>query len=137
MSTAEFSIKLRVYIEDTDAGGIVYYVNYLKFMERARTEFMRSLGFGKDYIFNHDLMFVVHDVAVRYHRPARLDDELQVKVRLREARGATMRLEQEVCLDNALLASAEVTIACVDRYGLKPRRLPRVMLDTLRNAQVH
>ena len=56
---------------------------------------------------------------------------------MREARGATMRLEQEVCLDNALLASAEVTIACVDRSGLKPRRLPRVMLDTLRNAQVH
>ncbi|RLA47367.1 MAG: 4-hydroxybenzoyl-CoA thioesterase, partial [Gammaproteobacteria bacterium] len=59
MAEAEFSLKLRVYIEDTDAGGIVYYVNYLKFMERARTEFMRSLGYGKDYIFNHDLMFVV------------------------------------------------------------------------------
>ena len=57
MASEEFSLPLRVYIEDTDAGGIVYYVNYLKFMERARTEFMRSLGFGKDYIFNHDLMF--------------------------------------------------------------------------------
>ena len=68
MSGGEFSLGLRVYIEDTDAGGIVYYVNYLKFMERARTEFMRSLGFGKDYIFNRDLMFVVRDVAVEYRR---------------------------------------------------------------------
>ena len=77
MAAVEFSHKMRVYIEDTDAGGIVYYVNYLKFMERARTEFMRSLGFGKDYIFNHDLMFVVRDVAVTYLLPARLDDELE------------------------------------------------------------
>ncbi|MCB1853292.1 MAG: 4-hydroxybenzoyl-CoA thioesterase, partial [Halieaceae bacterium] len=61
MSDGEFSTPVRVYIEDTDAGGIVYYVNYLKFMERARTEMMRSLGFGKNYIFNHDLMFVVTD----------------------------------------------------------------------------
>tara|TARA_R110001599_G_scaffold64147_19_gene180352 strand:- start:1101 stop:1514 length:414 start_codon:yes stop_codon:yes gene_type:complete len=137
VSTAEFSIKLRVYIEDTDAGGIVYYVNYLKFMERARTEFMRSLGFGKDYIFNHDLMFVVHDVSVRYHRPARLDDELQVKVQLQAVRGATMILQQDVCRDGELLASAGVTLACVGRSSLQPQRLPRTMLDTLRQAQVH
>ena len=78
MIAGEFSLDLRVYIEDTDAGGIVYYVNYLKFMERARTEFMRSLGFGKMYIFNHDLMFVVREVKVQYLRPATLDDELVV-----------------------------------------------------------
>lgn len=137
MSTTEFSIKLRVYIEDTDAGGIVYYVNYLKFMERARTEFMRSLGFGKDYIFNHDLMFVVRDVGVRYHRPARLDDELLAKVRLVEVRGATLVLQQDVYCDEKLLAAAAVTIACVDRTGLRPRRLPKVMLNTLRGAQDH
>ena len=119
MSTAEFSIKLRVYIEDTDAGGIVYYVNYLKFM------------------FNHDLMFVVHEVSVRYHRPARLDDELQVKVQLQAVRGATMILQQDVCRDGELLASAGVTLACVGRSSLQPQRLPRTMLDTLRQAQVH
>ena len=89
MSEEEFSFKLRVYIEDTDAGGIVYYVNYLKFMERARTEFMRSLGYGKDYIFNHDLMFVVRDVALEYLKPAGLDDELQATARLTGMRGAT------------------------------------------------
>lgn len=137
MSAAEFSIKLRVYIEDTDAGGIVYYVNYLKFMERARTEFMRSLGFGKDYIFNHDLMFVVRDVAIRYRAPALLDDELEAAATLAEVGGATLVLHQAIRRGSELLASAEVTIACVDRAGVRPRRLPRDMLDTLRGAQIH
>lgn len=137
MSAAEFSIKLRVYIEDTDAGGIVYYVNYLKFMERARTEFMRSLGFGKEYIFNHDLMFVVRDVAVRYQAPALLDDELQAGVTLADVRGATLVMGQTISRGGELLASAELVIACVDRAGLRPRRLPRDMLDTLRTAQIH
>lgn len=137
MSAAEFSIKLRVYIEDTDAGGIVYYVNYLKFMERARTEFMRSLGFGKDYIFNHDLMFVVRDVAIRYQAPARLDDELEADVTLTEVRGASLVMGQAVRRGGDLLASATVSIACVDRAGVRPRRLPQAMLDTLRAAQIH
>lgn len=137
MSAAEFSIKLRVYIEDTDAGGIVYYVNYLKFMERARTEFMRSLGFGKDYIFNHELMFVVRDVAVCYRAPALLDDELEAGLVLADVGGASLSMRQAVRRGGELLASAELTIACVDRAGLRPRRLPRDMLDTLRAAQTH
>ena len=82
MSAAEFSHKLRVYIEDTDAGGIVYYVNYLKFMERARTEFMRTLGYRKSAIFDSGLMFVVRDMAVNYRLPARLDDELEATARM-------------------------------------------------------
>ena len=73
-----FAVTVRVYIEDTDAGGIVYYVNYLKFMERARTEFMRSLGYGKTAIFSDDKMFVVHSANVQYLGAARLDDELSV-----------------------------------------------------------
>ena len=137
MSAAEFSIKLRVYIEDTDAGGIVYYVNHLKFMERARTEFMRGLGFGKETIFNHGLMFVVRDVGIRYHRPARLDDELWATVQLVEVRGATLVMRQAVFREDELLASASVTIACVDRAGVRPRRLPKDMLDILRSAQGH
>lgn len=137
MSAAEFSIKLRVYIEDTDAGGIVYYVNYLKFMERARTEFMRSLGFGKDYIFNHDLMFVVRDVAIRYQAPARLDDELEADVTLTEVRGASLVMRQALLRSGELLACANVAIVCVDRAGVRPRRLPQAMLDILRAAQIH
>lgn len=131
MAREEFSFKLRVYIEDTDAGGIVYYVNYLKFMERARTELMRALGYGKDYIFNHDLMFVVRDVAVTYLRPASLDDELQVTASIGQLRGAVMVMQQRVERGEEILAQGEVTLACVDRLGVKPRRLPADMVARL------
>lgn len=124
MEAAEFSTPIRVYIEDTDAGGIVYYVNYLKFMERARTEFMRSLGFGKAYIFNHDLMFVVRDVAVTYLLPATLDDELTVTATVRSARGAGIVFAQSVLRRGEVLAKGELTIACVSTITMKPRRLP-------------
>jgi tol-pal system-associated acyl-CoA thioesterase len=135
VSEGEFSLALRVYIEDTDAGGIVYYVNYLKFMERARTEFMRTRGFDKDTIFNHDLMFVVRDVAVHYRRPARLDDELLATASIGELRGASMLMRQRVLRGDEVIAEADVTIACVDRGGVKPRRLPREMVDQLQNLQ--
>ncbi|MFT4613892.1 MAG: tol-pal system-associated acyl-CoA thioesterase [Bacteroidia bacterium] len=132
VSNLEFSLPLRVYIEDTDAGGIVYYVNYLKFMERARTEFMRAQGYGKDYIFNHDLMFVVRDVAASYRVPARLDDELQVTASIVRLGGASMVFHQSVCRDGVVLAQGDITIACVDRAGVKPRRLPTDMVSRLR-----
>ena len=135
MSGEEFSFKLRVYIEDTDAGGIVYYVNYLKFMERARTELMRSLGFGKDYIFNHDLMFVVRDVALEYLQPAQLDDELLATAAVVDMRGATMRMRQSVRRNEEVLVHGDVTIACVSRSSLKPRRLPREIIEKLRTTQ--
>ena len=127
----EFSLPLRVYIEDTDAGGIVYYVNYLKFMERCRTELMRSLGFDKNFIFNEDLMFVVRDVAVTYLKPARLDDELSATAAVTQIKGATMILQQSVRRGGEVLAQGQVTIACVNKAGLKPQRIPRLMRDSL------
>ncbi len=135
MTAGEFSTGLRVYIEDTDAGGIVYYVNYLKFMERARTEFMRVLGFGKKYIFNHDLMFVVRDAKVQYLRPATLDDELVATAAISQLRGASMVMAQRVLRGDEVLARGEITIACVDRAGVKPRRMPQDMVATLRSVQ--
>ncbi len=135
MTGEEFSLPLRVYIEDTDAGGIVYYVNYLKFMERARTEFMRSLGFGKDYIFNHDLMFVVRDVAVHYRGPARLDDEVCATAAIARLGGASIVMHQRVLRSGEVLAQGDVTIACVDRSGVKPRRLPQDMSQTLQSLR--
>ena len=135
MATQEFSLPLRVYIEDTDAGGIVYYVNYLKFMERARTEFMRSLGFGKDFIFNHDLMFVVRDAAVKYLKPAQLDDQLEATARIAVLGGASITFEQVVRRGGEDLARGELTIACVDRAGVSPRRIPKDMKDRLTPAQ--
>ncbi|MEP4146679.1 MAG: tol-pal system-associated acyl-CoA thioesterase [Halioglobus sp.] len=135
MSAQEFSLPLRVYIEDTDAGGIVYYVNYLKFMERARTEFMRNLGFGKDFIFNHDLMFVVRDAAIKYLKPAQLDDQLEATARIATLGGASIIFEQTVRRDGEDLARGELTIACVDRSGVSPRRIPKDMKDRLAPAQ--
>jgi 4-hydroxybenzoyl-CoA thioesterase len=134
VAVGEFSLRLRVYIEDTDAGGIVYYVNYLKFMERARTEFMRSAGFDKNTIFNHDLMFVVSDVAVNYLLPAQLDDELEATARIVQMRGAGIVFEQSVKRAGETLATGRLTIACVDRAALKPRRLPKEMVAALRES---
>lgn len=130
-------MPLRVYIEDTDAGGIVYYVNYLKFMERARTEFMRALGFDKNFIFTHELMFVVKDVQVDYRAPARLDDELRVTAALDQLGGASMVLRQTVQLGEQVLVSALIKIASVERRSLRPVRLPPQMVATLKQAHQH
>ena len=127
----EFAFPLRVYIEDTDAGGIVYYVNYLKYMERARTEFMRAQGFDKRYIFTEDLMFVVHSVDVRYQRPARLDDELLVTARIVESGAAQLLFEQRILRAAEEICSGFVRIACVEVGTLKPRRIPRPLLAVL------
>ncbi|MFT4824059.1 MAG: tol-pal system-associated acyl-CoA thioesterase [Halioglobus sp.] len=132
MTAGEFSFGLRVYIEDTDAGGIVYYVNYLKFMERCRTEYMRSLGFGKNFIFTENLMFVVTDVAVQYRRSAKLDDGLLTTARIMQIGGASMTFFQSVDRGSEVLAEGEIKIACVDRSSLKPRRIPKEMLARLR-----
>jgi tol-pal system-associated acyl-CoA thioesterase len=128
----EFSLPVRVYIEDTDAGGIVYYVNYLKYMERARTEYMRSLGFGKQFIFSHELMFVVKKVQLDYRFPAELDDELAVSATLTQLGGASMVMGQSVHRSSELLASASIRIACVDRNTMKPARIPGEMAGVLR-----
>jgi tol-pal system-associated acyl-CoA thioesterase len=130
----EFSLAVRVYIEDTDAGGIVYYVNYLKYMERARTEFMRSLGFGKDFIFNAKLMFVVQDVQLQYRLPARLDDELLSTTTVVKVGGASIVMHQRVLRGDAVLVAGDIKIACVDQYNLSPRRLPVPVLERLRGC---
>lgn len=119
----EFHWPLRVYIEDTDAGGIVYYVNYLKFMERGRTEFLRHLGFDKDYIFNHDLMFVVHSATVAYKKPAQLDDELTVVSSVSKLARSYLIMAQAVYRDGECLCEGEIKVACVDR-SMKPRGIP-------------
>ena len=123
---------MRVYIEDTDAGGIVYYVNYLKFMERARTEFLRSLGFGKDFIFNNDCMFVVKSLNSHYIAPAMLDDRLNVSARPVKVGAANIVLEQNVYRDDELLCEGEVQIVCVEKGTMKPKRMPRDILAALR-----
>jgi len=128
----EFHWPLRVYIEDTDAGGIVFYVNYLKYMERARTEFMRKCGFGKAAIFDDSkLMFVVRRVAVDYRRPAKLDDELIATARIVERGTAQLTFEQRILRGAEELCGGRVNIACVDQHTLKPKRIPDDLLAAL------
>ncbi len=134
MIGTEFFWPLRVYIEDTDAGGIVYYVNYLKFMERARTEYLRSLGYGKQSIFNSELMFVVSSLESEYIKPAQLDDELAATAQVIKLGKAYMVMEQKVYRENEtddereLLCRGEVKIACVDRNTIRPKRIPEAMV---------
>lgn len=127
----EFHCPVRVYIEDTDAGGIVYYVNYLKYMERARTEFMRELGYAKAGIFAADMMFVVHSVEVRYQVPARLDDELTATARIIDIGAAQLLFEQRILRGAEELCGGRVRIVGVDRHTMKPRRLPKSLLAAL------
>jgi 4-hydroxybenzoyl-CoA thioesterase len=126
-----FVHEQRVYIEDTDAGGIVYYVNYLKFMERARTELMRSLGFGKNRIFNDGVMFVVRDVQIKYLGSAVLDDVIQVTAEPLEVRGARFIVRQQVWRSGELLTDAEVECASVARSSQTPIRMPADIRDQL------
>ena len=131
-----FALRARVYFEDTDAGGIVYYVNYLKFMERARTELVRSLGFDQSVLQGENIIFVVHSVAVRYHAPARLDDELVVGVEVLEVKRASIRFRQQVKrADGLLLCGGEVLVACVSADQYKPRAIPAALSDAFRAAQ--
>jgi len=123
-----FSAETRVYYEDTDAGGIVYYANYLKFMERARTEWLRSLGWDQSLL---PVLFVVRKVETEYLRPARLDDLLQVDVSLEARRGSKLVFLQQIKRAGELLCQARVEVACVDRSRLRPCRLPASLLATL------
>lgn len=130
-----FLHRCRVYYEDTDAGGIVYYVNYLKFMERARTERLRELGFAQSVMAgDENLLFVVHSSEARYLKPARLDDELLVSAEVIELNRASLRFQQRVrrAVDNVLLCEGQFLVACVRADSLKPRAIP----ETLRAAFV-
>jgi acyl-CoA thioester hydrolase len=125
---AGFSLPVRVYWEDTDAGGVVYYANYLRFLERARSEWLRTLGIDQVRLMREErLQFVVVEANVRYHRPAKFDDQLVVTVTLEGLRGASIAMGQEVRRGEELLVSATVRAACIDADSLKPRPLPKTL----------
>ena len=128
-----FSHRLRVYWEDTDAGGVVFYANYLKFFERARTEWLRALGFGQQALREETgAIFIVAETRVRYLLPARLDDEIDVSVQLTDARQASMWVTQQARRGPDLLAEGEIRIGCVDAGTFRPRRFPTAILDSIR-----
>ena len=124
-----FTHRCRVYYEDTDAGGVVYYVNYLKFMERARTERLRALGFAQSQLAEEGLLFVVHSAEARYLAPARLDDELMVSAEVAELNRASLVFHQQVRRlgDDAMLCEGRITVACVRADSFKPRAMPEAL----------
>ena len=136
---SRFTWPVRVYWEDTDAGGIVFYANYLKFFERARTEWLRALGIEQQRLRETvGGMFVVTATQVKYHRPARLDDVLWVSARVLEAGRASLTIEQAARLqtstpggDTPLLCEGNIRIGWVDASTLRPQRIPSAILDAL------
>jgi acyl-CoA thioester hydrolase len=130
-SPTPFQHHLRVYWEDTDAGGVVFYANYLKFFERARTEWLRALGVAQQALREATgAMFVVTDTTVRYRAPARLDDELRVTVALLQHGAASMTIAQQAWRGDTLLAEGEIRVGCVDGGTFRPRRIP---IDVIRS----
>ena len=121
----EFFIKVRVYLEDTDAGGIVYYVNYLKFMERARTELLRKLGSQFGELYENRLQFVVHSLEAQYRKPARADDELSVSAEVEKIARTYILFRQQVFKQNDLMCEARIKVACVDADKHKPAAIPK------------
>jgi len=129
----EFNWQVRVYYEDTDAGGVVFYANYLRFMERARTEWLRHIGFEhKQLIKQRNLVFAVKSVSIDYKKPARLDDLLNVSSSIIKYRGASITFQQLIHNEsNELLTQAEVKVACLNATTLKASPMPEELLTEL------
>jgi len=126
-----FRWSLRVYIEDTDAGGIVYYVNYLKYMERARSEHFRALGVPKAAVFADETLFVVHSANVSYRKPAVLDDQLVATSKIIKLGRAMVVFAQSIERNGELICEAEIKIACVDQKTMKPKAIPETFKSRL------
>jgi len=133
MSTADHHFDLRIYYEDTDHGGVVYYANYLKYMERARTEFMRSHGIELDQLLrDENVLFAVTEAHVHYRRSAHFNDALSVQSRLSHAHGARLGFKQVVMRGADLLVEGDIKLACIDTHG-HARRIPQTALNKMNN----
>ncbi|MBV8622339.1 MAG: tol-pal system-associated acyl-CoA thioesterase [Herbaspirillum sp.] len=146
-ASSPFDWKIRVYYEDTDTGGVVFYANYLKFFERARTEWLRSFGFQQQHLAaTSGAIFVVKNTSVEYLSPARLDDELRLTVVVEKLRNASMEFIQEAWRlpsgdgsgacdgEPRLLARGSITVVCVDQDSFRPRPIPPELLSSIKNA---
>jgi acyl-CoA thioester hydrolase len=132
-----FEFPIRVYWEDTDAGGIVFYANYLKFFERARTEWLRSLGIGQQALRDATGgLFVVSETSLKYHRPARLDDELLVTACLQTSGRASLTIGQQALRKTGenpeVLCEGTIRIGWVNALSMKPERIPTTVLEVLK-----
>lgn len=123
--------QYRVYYEDTDAGGVVYYANYLRYAERARTDFLREVGIIQSQLKDaHDILFVVRHVDMQLIKPARLDDIIHVETVIEELNAASLVMKQEITTETLRCAKLEVEVVCVDGL-LKPKRLPQFIRELL------
>lgn len=130
-----FTWTVRVYYEDTDAGGIVYYANYLKFFERARTEWLRSLGIDQQTLRDQDgAIFVVRNASVDYVASARLDDEVKLTLNVEKLGRASVQFAQQAWRGETLLSSADVKVGCIDAATMRPRSLPDLAAAKMRAA---
>ena len=127
-----FSLPIRIYFEDTDSGGVVYHSNYLKFMERARTEWLRALGIDQRHLKqDHQIMFVVHRIDIQYKFPARFNDDLIVKSELKDIGSSKIEFRQMIYRNDEMLIDASVDIACIDSEKFKPVRIPPTIKQTM------
>jgi acyl-CoA thioester hydrolase len=130
-----FTWTVRVYYEDTDAGGIVFYANYLKFFERARTEWLRALDVSQHALLEqHGAVFVVKNASIDYHAPAKLDDVITLTLRIEKLGRASVQFIQQASCGATLLASARVKVGCVAQASMKPRPLPDAVAAKMRAA---
>ena len=132
----EFVWPIRVYHEDIDAGGVVFHANYLRYMERARTEWLRKWGFEHCRLVEEcGIMFVVHTLSIKYHRPMKLDDLIEVRSRITGTGGASLYFEQTINKgDQSLICNADIRIACLNAGTFKPVSLPREILTEINNV---
>ncbi|MBX5459755.1 MAG: tol-pal system-associated acyl-CoA thioesterase [Steroidobacteraceae bacterium] len=132
---SRFSWPARVYWEDTDGGGVVYYANYLRFLERARTEWLRALGFSQTELAKEPgILFVVASLSIDYRRPARLDDALIITCDAEQEGAASIRFTQTIRRGDDVLVEANVLVACLDARTFRPTRLPRAIVEALRDS---
>jgi len=130
-----FTFPVRVYYEDTDAGGVVYHANYLNFYERARTEFLRSLGFEQDRLLAQDIAFVVSRAEVDYLIAAKFNNLLSISVTIKQLKKASMTFEQQIIdQDGNLISKATVVVVCVNRLKMKPIAIPKNITKELSSA---
>ncbi|MGZ8186503.1 MAG: tol-pal system-associated acyl-CoA thioesterase [Methylobacter sp.] len=130
----KFFWPIRVYYEDTDAGGVVFYANYLKFFERARTEMLRAIGFEQDeLIATEGVIFVVRSVQVDYLSPARFNDLLQASAEVTVAKKASLIFEQLITRGDDVLCKSVNRIACLDSHTMRPKAIPENLLELLTN----
>ena len=130
MKSETFIWPVRVYYEDTDAGGVVFYANYLKFFERARTEMLRAAGYEQDELMEMEgIIFVVRSIQVDYLSPARFNEQLYVSAEVATVKKASLTFEQMITRDNEVLCKGIIRIACLDAQSMRPKAIPDNLLE--------